>query len=113
VIKGNCRAITCRRVLLESERNIGAKLGRATLLSFYEGIGSADLELVEDPDPGEIGEYAAITDPKDAHVLAGAAKGRADVLLTLDRRHMLTRRVMKAGLPFAVMTPGEFLRRLV
>lgn len=70
--QGHYRAITSRRVLLESERNIRTKLGRAALLRFYEEIGSADLELV-DPDPGEVGECAAITDPKDAYVLAGAA----------------------------------------
>jgi predicted nucleic acid-binding protein len=111
--QGHGRAVCSRRVLVETERNIRAKLGSAALLRFYEEIGNLGLDLVEDPGPGEIGDYAEITDPKDAHVLAGAAKGRGDVLLTLDRRHLLTGRVLSAGLPFAVMTPGEFLRRLV
>jgi hypothetical protein len=32
-------------------------------------MGNLDLDLVEDPSPGEIGDYAEITDPKGAQVL--------------------------------------------
>ncbi len=35
------------------------------------------------------------------------------LLLTLDRGHFLSPTVGKAGLPFLIMTPGDFLRRLV
>ncbi len=111
--QGGSRAVSSRLVLVEAERNIRAKLGRASLLRYYEEIGNLDLDLVADPSLDESGAGADLVAPKDAHVLAGAVKGRVDVLLTLDRRHLLTERVTNAGLPFAVMTPGEFLRRLV
>jgi len=46
-------------------------------------------------------------------VLAAAVKGKVDVLLTLDRKHFLSPAVLQAGLPFLIMTPGDFLRGLV
>jgi len=111
--QGRARPVCSRKVLLEAERNTRAKLGQQTLLRFYQEIASLDVDIVDDPTPREITAYAAITHPKDAHVLAGAVKGRADVLLTLDRRHLLVPTVLQAGLPFLIMTPGEWLRRLV
>lgn len=54
-----------------------------------------------------------IIHPKDAHVLAAAVKGGVEVLLTLDRAHFLSPLVLEAGLPFQIMTPGDFLRRWV
>ena len=42
-------------------------------------------------------------------VLAAAVTGGASFLLTLDRRHFMSPRVSQAGLPLAILTPGEFL----
>lgn len=109
---GHARPVASRRVLLEAQRNIRVKLGEEALLRFYQHLGDLDLDLVEDPTPREVDAYVSITGPKDAHVLAGAVKGVVDVLLTLDRKHLLTPRVRDAGLPCAVLTPGEFLERL-
>ncbi len=49
----------------------------------------------------------------DAHVLAAALGSGAALLLTLDRRHLLTPTVEAAGLPVRVMTPGDFLRQVI
>ena len=110
---GHAKAVSSRLILLEAERNIGAKLGQEALLRFYQEIASLDLDLVEAPTPQEIAAQSRIIDPKDAHVLAAALKGGVEVLLTLDRKHFLSPRVLQAGLPFLTMTPGDFLRRLV
>jgi predicted nucleic acid-binding protein len=105
--------VSSRLILLEAERNIQAKLGPDTLLRFYRDLGELDLTLVEAPTPQEIAAQSKIIDPKDAHVLAAALKGGVEVLLTLDRKHFLSPSVLQAGLPFRIMTPGEFLHRLV
>lgn len=111
--QGHGRAVSSRLVLLEAERNIRAKLGRDALLRFYQEIADLDLDLADAPTPQEIAEMCRIIHPKDAHVLAAASKGGADVLLTLDRAHFLSPPVLQADLPFQVMTPGDFLRRWV
>jgi len=103
-------AIGSRLVLLEAERNVRAKLGRDALLRFYQEIASLGLELVQTPSQHEITLQRRIIDPKDAHVLAAALRGTVDVLLTLDRKHFMSPKVLQAGLPFVVMTPGNFLR---
>lgn len=110
---GQAWAASSRLVLLEAERNIRAKFGQDTLLRFYQQIAGLDLDLVEAPTPQEIADMQRIIHPKDAHVLAAAANGGVEVLLTLDRAHFLSPLVLEAGLPFQIMTPGDFLRRWV
>lgn len=107
---GSCEAVCSRLVLLEAERNIKAKMEPHALLRFYHEIASLDLELVEAPSEDEIAAQRRIIDPKDAHVLAAALKGKATFLLTFDRKHFMVPAVLEAGLPFSIMTPGDFLR---
>jgi predicted nucleic acid-binding protein len=49
---------------------------------------------------------------KDCHVLAGAYKAQADVLVSLDKRHILTAKVMK-GFPIPVKDTSSFLKNLI
>lgn len=110
---GYAKAVTSRLVLLEADRNIRGKLGEDVLLRFYQEIAGLDLDLVEAATPEEIAVQSRIIDHKDAHVLAAALKGGVEVLLTLDRKHFLSPSVLQADLPFQIMTPADFLRRLV
>ena len=111
--QGLARAVSSRLVLLEAERNIARKLGNDPLLRFYEALGLLDLEVVPDSTSRQIEAQTRIIDAKDTHVLAAALKGGVEFLLTLDRRHFMTRAVLEAELSFAILTPGDFLRRLV
>lgn len=110
---GNATAVCSRIVLLEAEQNIRNKLGENALIRFYNDIATLDLDLIEVLTEDELADYSKIIDPKDAHVLAAAAKAKAEVVLTLDRTHFFSARVREATLPFQVMTPGDFLRELV
>ncbi len=110
---GHARAMSSRLVLREAERNIQGKLGADALLRFYQEIAALDLDLVETATPQEVAAQSRIIHPKDAHVLAAALKGRVEALLTLDRKHFLSPSVLQAGLPFAILTPRDFLRRLL
>lgn len=109
--RGMVQVISSRLVLLEAERNIQAKLRRDALLRFYREIASLKLELVESPTRHETHAKEQIIHPKDAHVLAAAEKGHAEFLLTLDRKHFMSAMVLHAGLPFQIVTPGDFLHR--
>lgn len=55
----------------------------------------------------DLAEWETLTDPKDVHILATAAKGKAEALVTLDRRHLLTDKVSR-GFPIPVMDTRDF-----
>jgi predicted nucleic acid-binding protein len=103
------RLFGSRLVLIEAERNIRLKLPQEILRQFYIQIGSIDLKLVKPPNADEITAARAIVAEKDAHVLAAAVKGRVNVLVTLDRKHLLTDTVRRAS-PIPIQTPGDFLQ---
>jgi putative PIN family toxin of toxin-antitoxin system len=108
--RNKTQAVASRFVLLEAERNIRKKLGREALLRFYREIASQGVEVIEMPTSHEIAAQSRTIDPKDAHVLAAAVKGQVDFLLTLDRKDFMAPKVLHAGLPFQILTPGDFLR---
>jgi hypothetical protein len=55
--------------------------------------------------------WASVTAEKDCHVLAAALAAGVDVLVTLDKKHLLTEAV-RSAFPIPVRTPGEFLQSL-
>ncbi len=111
--EARAKAAATRLVLLEAEKNVRAKFGDAALLRFYRLIAAPGLQMVPDPSTQEMAVYANIIHAKDTHVLAGARKARVDALITLDRQHFWTPSVCQAQLPFEVLTPGQYLRRLL
>lgn len=104
------RLIASKLVLVEAERNIRDKLPEDVLLRFYEQLASIPVRLVRSATEAEIAKAEQIVATKDAHVVAAAGKARVDVLLTLDRKHLLVDSV-RASVPFLIETPGDFLKR--
>jgi len=49
-----------------------------------------------------------VTDPDDAHVLAAAVLSGAKMLISLDKKHILTKKVRKTLKPILVMPPKQF-----
>ncbi|MBM4466139.1 MAG: PIN domain-containing protein [Chloroflexi bacterium] len=111
--RGHFRAVCTKLVLLEAERNIHRKLGVEALLRFYQDLAELDPILETPPAPEEMAACKPLVGGKDAHVLAAALKSGAAFLLTLDRRHFMTKKVLDAHLDLDVMTPGDFLRKLL
>jgi predicted nucleic acid-binding protein len=108
-----CRAVTTKRVLLEAQRNVRKKFSEPDLIRFYREIASLELEIAQPATEEELAEYAQLIDRKDAHVLAAAIKSGASFLVTLDRKHFMTRQIREAGLPLSILTPGEFIRQIM
>jgi putative PIN family toxin of toxin-antitoxin system len=108
---GHLQVVATRKVLQEAERNIRDKLGKEALLRYYQALGSLEIELVDPITPEEEAQWTSLVAEKDRHVLAGAYKARADVLVSLDRRHILTERVQER-FPIPVRDTGSFLEKL-
>lgn len=76
-------------------------------------LSSKTVRLLADPNEKTIEKFRhACHDPDDAHVLAGAAISGANVLLSLDKKHILVPKVIKALHPMFVKSPKSFWRGL-
>jgi predicted nucleic acid-binding protein len=102
------------RVLAEAEKNIkeyaSSKPDSATiLLSWYDRVNRSRYESIPDPSEEEEAEWAHLVVAKDRHVLAGALKAQANVLLTYDRRHLLRPEVIQ-GFSIPIQHPQTFFQ---
>ncbi len=108
---GYLHIVATKKILLEAERNINGKLGKDALLRFYQELGTTEMELIETPTPEEETRWRHLVAEKDCHVLAGAYKAHVDVLVSLDRRHILAQTV-REGFPIPVKDTNGFLQEL-
>ncbi len=111
--RGRIQAVATQQILREAERNILLKFNQEVLLRFYRDIAETDLSLVEPPSPEAIASYSDIIHSKDAHVLAAAIQSKAAILITLDRKHFMTKAIREANLSINVQTPADFLRQWI
>ena len=81
---------------------------------FYTHLAELEWDILPVPSVEELSEYAALIDPKDLHVLAAAAVGASEFLLTLDRRHILAAAsaVEEAQIRMRILTPGDFIQQV-
>ncbi len=69
--------------------------------------------LADNPDEKTTEKFSRICRYKnDAHVLAGAVLSGANVLVSLDKKHILTAQVRKFLKPMLVRSPKDFWRDL-
>ena len=108
--EGKVRLVGTRRILHEAKNNIIDLLGRPLWAWFVRTVGTLRISLADSPTKAEKAEWSKITHEKDAHVLAGAIKGKADILISLDRRHVLKPSVQEV-FPIPIMSPGDFLQK--
>ncbi len=101
--------IISREVLQESTWAVKARRGKAAVRPFLRGLDSDQVEIL----PAYLSletfrRWATLVPPRDLHVLAGAFISQADVLVSIDADHILTRSV-RNHFPIIVFTPLEFL----
>lgn len=108
--EGKIRLVATRLVMHEAKTNIIGLLGCPIWPWFHKIIGPLRLSLADPSTAKEKAEWAQITALKDVHVLAGAIKGKADFLITLDKRHILKPSVQEA-FPIPILSPGDFLQQ--
>src|SRR3989344_9373275 len=71
-------------------------------------ISISSIKVIPAPTSEEVEKYLDVTAAKDVHIVASAIKSKANVVITLDKKHLLSKRIK--GL--SVLTPVEFLKNL-
>ena len=104
------RLVTTKLVLQEARKNIVHLLGKPLWIWFLRTIGPILLMVAENPTPKEESVWYKVTHEKDVHILVGAIKTKADILISLDRRHILKPSVQK-DFPIPILSPGDFLQQ--
>ena len=102
--------VTSKLALVESEKNLFEKERSEVIDHFYELIKSIEVIDIDSDDAKR--RYKDVIEEKDAPILYGALKSKADYLLTLDKKHFFTKRLTQSKFSFKIMTPGEFIRIL-
>lgn len=57
--------------------------------------------------------YQGLVEEEDIHIVAGAKLTKCDFLITLDKKHLLKDEVKKLVKPVKVVSPKEYLEKLV
>ncbi|NPV08231.1 MAG: PIN domain-containing protein [Anaerolineae bacterium] len=102
-LRGQVQLLVNRGVLAEVERNLSRKAPEA-LTHFQLLMELIEPEILPDPEPQVLREIMAFVVAKDAIVIAGAVSGKADYLVTFDRRHLIDPPGIqeRAGLPIVL-----------
>lgn len=103
-------AVTGAYNLAEVERNLAVKLP-AALPTFRSSLKIMSVEVIPWPIKADLKRWAGLTAAKDTPVLVSAFNGKADVLVTGDKRHLL--KIRNPELPFALLSPAEFIDDLL
>ena len=104
----NIKLITSVFVLAETERNVRKKLQSYHLDRFFKLVDK--LEILEQTlDDRVMRKANKVIVEKDAAILAGAKKAKTDYLVTLDRKHFLTKKVAIFLKPQKVFSPKEII----
>lgn len=99
--------ITGRYNIIEIERNLAKKLpGLLPICKEY--LPKIVLEIIPIPSSEDVRRYYSSISDKDLPVLVSAIKGRADFLVTGDKKDF-SRLKIKADYPFKILSPAEFI----
>jgi predicted nucleic acid-binding protein len=110
---GGFTAQTTFLVILEAFHTLERNFPQRSLDRFNDYLTAINWEILPVPQESKLQQYISLIHPKDLHVLAAAAEGGSEFLLTLDRKHILAaaEAVEKAQLPIRILRPGDFIQQ--
>lgn len=91
---------------------VNRKLGKIGIEKLKKIIGKSSVTVHPATTTEERKIWIGVTADKDCLVLAGALKCNADILVTLDKEHLLIEKV-KSRFPIEVVNTKEFWKRLL
>ena len=98
-------AKTSEQVVAEAERNLEAKVPKA--LPAFRHLISRCIQIVKDPEPGDLHPYQGLADPKDLPILVTALREDCPWLVSFNIRHY-----QPGHSEVSVLTPGDFIMRI-
>lgn len=111
-IKKKLTLITTPLIINEVKRHLGKLKLKEKQLT--DCLNQNLISLKSNPKTELIQHFNKFTqDPNDAHVLAGAISTNCRILLTLDKKHLLTTKAKKALKPIQILSPKEFWQQLI
>jgi predicted nucleic acid-binding protein len=93
---------------MKIERNINKKFA-SSLPLYKEYLNKLQFTIIPLPDKEKVAIYNDLIHPKDAPLIASAIKGKADYLVTGDKKDFKTEELLKANLPVKIINPAEAL----
>lgn len=105
--------ITSIRVIEETRKNLSTYNNSDYLKKLGEILADFNFRVIEVLDEKLIDLYKNVVHKKDAHVLVGAIQSKADYLLTFNKKHFLTPKFKKLDLKLQVITPKEFIKKVI
>ena len=109
-IRGQVTLVISRLVLEETRRNLAASAPEG-LPALERLLDNLSVEIVQ-PSKEEVLAAAEHTALKDAPILAAARAGNVDILVTLDRKHLLGKPNHEAYAQVLIRTPGDTYREI-
>ncbi|MBS1249269.1 MAG: hypothetical protein MAG431_00845 [Chloroflexi bacterium] len=106
---GMIKLVVTRQILLETERNIRLKFPKI-LPILTELLSYTDLQILDDPEPGQYERWLSIIEAKDAPILEAAVQFDPDYLLTLNSKDFTPEVAHATGL--VIQSPGEFVQHI-
>jgi len=107
-IEGSITLVISDLVLEETKRNLTKNAPLA--LSYFNRLADLFSPVIVRPTKAEVLKAAQIVHLKDAAIVAAAAKGKADYLVTHDVKHLLSHaEAIAAAYGITVIAPAELL----
>lgn len=108
---GVIAGITSQTVIEEVEKH-SVKIGK-TSQEIKQFIKDNAIIVRKRVSKAEAEPYQGLVVEDDVHVLAAARLTRCDYLVTLDKKHLLKEKVRKIVRPLKVVSPKEYLKKLL
>jgi len=105
------KAFVSEDALSEAVKNVNLKLGDIGKERLNAYLIRANLKLVISPEVEAIALCEKFIHFKDAPILAAALSAKADILLSLDKKHFFTKSVADFAKAMKIFTAGDFLKR--
>ncbi len=107
---GEIVAVVSEFVITETRRNI-LELKPERIAVLDRILNTSNLE-VKNPTTSSVAKAARLIILKDAPIIAAAKSAKVDMLVTLDRKHILGRPELEVYIKAPILTPAEAFQRL-
>jgi len=102
---GLLEALTCQKVITETERNLEEKFPKA--LPAFRMLISRSLRVVPDPSPADLLAYAGLAQAEDLPILVAALRENSPWLVTFNLRHY-----QPGHAKIRILQPGDLVLRV-